>query len=263
MKIILSPAKSLNENVESGKIKSTQPDFLSESEKLIKKIKLISAKRIEKMMSVSPELAELNYSRFQNWKLPFTDKNAKPAGCIFTGAAYQGLDFTSLSPKEQERGQRDLRILSGLYGLLKPFDLIQPYRLEMGTAFATGVKSKNLYQFWNEKIRVKLENELGDDPFPFLVNVASAEYFKAAQLEKIKYPVITAVFKDRNKTGDYKVNMTFAKQARGMMTRFILQNDLKKANDLKAFDSKGYYFSPKDSKATEFVFLRDIPQLLS
>lgn len=259
MKIILSPAKSLNETVKTGKIKTSLPIFLDESQKLIDKLKKLSPKKIGALMDISSDLADLNYERFQNWKLPFTEKNAKPAGYIFTGAAYQGLDFTSLSTKVQERGQRDLRILSGLYGLLKPLDLIQPYRLEMGTAFVSGTKAKNLYQFWGDKIRLALEEELRKDKSSVLVNVASSEYFKAAQLEKIKFPVITAVFKDRNKNGDYKVNMTFAKQARGMMTRYILENDLKKATDLKAFDSKGYYFSPKESNLTEFVFMRDKP----
>lgn len=153
-----------------------------------------------------------------------------------------------------------MRILSGLYGLLKPFDLIQPYRLEMGTGFATSTTVKNLYQFWGDKLKLSLESELAQEKNPVLINLASAEYFKAAKLEKFKYPFITCVFKDKSKTGDYKVNMTFAKQARGMMTRYILENDLSIHEDLKAFDSKGYYFEPKLSSKHEFVFHRDKPQ---
>lgn len=260
MKIILSPAKSLNEKVECGKVKFSQAAFLDESQKLINKLKKVSAKKIGDLMAISPELADLNYQRFQNWKLPFDEKNSKPAGFIFSGAAYQGLEFSKLDKKSQERGQRDLRILSGLYGLLKPFDLIQPYRLEMGTSFATSDKVKNLYQFWGDKLRLELEAELAKEKNPLLVNVASAEYFKAAKLEKLNFPVITPVFKDKSKTGDYKVNMTFAKQARGMMTRYILENDLSKQEDLKGFDSKGYYFVPNLSSKLQFVFHRDKPQ---
>lgn len=257
MKIILSPAKSINEDAKIGHVKYSLPEFLDSSQVLVDKLKKISSKKMSELMDISPELAHLNVDRYRKWKLPFTEKNAKPAGYIFTGAAYQGLDFTSLTLKEQERGQRDLRILSGLYGIIKPLDLIQPYRLEMGTSFAVSKKAKNLYQFWGDKIRLVLEKELEKEKNPVLINVASSEYFKAAQLGKIKFPVITCVFKDLSKKGDYKVNMTFAKQARGMMTRFILKNDLKKANDLKAFNSAGYYFSAKDSSGEEFIFLRD------
>ena len=257
MKIILSPAKSIDETIKPGKLKTSLPGFLNESQVLADKLKKLTPKKIATLMDISTDLAQLNFDRFQQWKLPFTEKNAKPCAYIFTGSAYQGLDFTSLSMKEQERGQRDLRILSGLYGLLKPFDLIQSYRLEMGTSFAVNAKAKNLYQFWGDKIRLNLEAELATEKNPLLVNVASSEYFKAAQLEKLKYPVITCVFKDRAKSGDYKVNMTFAKQARGKMTRYILQNDLKKAEDLKGFDASGYYFAPKESGKNEFVFLRD------
>ena len=259
MKIILSPAKSLNEQALCSKHEFTQPAFLSESKKLVDKIKKVSVKKIGKLMAISPELADLNYQRFQSWQLPFTEVNAKPAGYIFSGAAYQGLEFSRLDKMSKERGQRDLRILSGLYGLLKPFDLIQPYRLEMGTSFATSSKVKNLYQFWGDKLRLKLEQELSLESNPLLVNVASSEYSKAAQLEKIKYPVVTAIFKDKSKTGEYKVNMTFAKQARGMMVRYILENNLTKQEELQRFDSNGYYFVTKLSTTSEFVFYRDKP----
>ncbi|MBI3136746.1 MAG: peroxide stress protein YaaA [Bacteroidetes bacterium] len=255
--MILSPAKSIDDTIKTGKLKTSLPGFLTESQVLVDKLKKLSPKKISALMDISPDLAALNFDRFQKWKLPFTEKNAKPCACIFTGAAYQGLDFTSLSAKEQERAQRNLRILSGLYGILKPFDLIQPYRLEMGTSLVVNSKVKNLYQFWGDKIRRNLEEELQSEKNPVLINVASSEYFKAAQLEKLPFPVITCVFKDRSKSGDYKVNMTFAKQARGKMTRFILQHDLKKAEDLKAFNSAGYYFWPKASSPKEFVFLRD------
>lgn len=255
MKVILSPAKSLNENPEY-QIQPTQPVFQEESENLVKKLSKLSAKKIEKLMDVSTDIAELNYERFQNWSLPFTEKNSKPAAYMFSGAAYQGMDYASMSKKEQERGQDILRILSGLYGLLRPFDLIQPYRLEMGTKFAVTPKVKNLYMFWGDKIRKELEEELARDPNPALVNLASNEYAKAAQLTKLDYEVITPVFKDMNKKGEFKVNMQFAKLSRGRMTRFIIQNDIKDIESLKAFDAEGYRFSPNDSTETEFVFLR-------
>lgn len=257
MKIILSPAKSLNESVKCDLGNLSLPGFLNESQILIDKLKKLSPKKIGALMDISPELSQLNFDRYQKWKLPITKKNGKPAGFIFIGAAYQGLDFNTLTTKEQERGQRDLRILSGLYGILKPMDLILPYRLEMGTSLPVNAKAKNLYQFWGDKIRLALEEELKAEKNPLLVNVASSEYFKAARLDKIKFPQVTCVFKDQSKTGDYKVNMTFAKQARGMMTRFILVNDLKKINELQAFDSAGYFFSPKESTTSEFVFLRN------
>ncbi|MCH2235686.1 MAG: peroxide stress protein YaaA [Crocinitomicaceae bacterium] len=257
MKIILSPAKSLNEDLELENAEYTQPIFLEESERLAKKLKKVSAKKLGTLMNISNDLAALNQQRYQDWSLPFTEENSLPAGFTFSGAAYQGMDFQSMDKASQERGQKNLRILSGLYGLLKPFDLIQPYRLEMGTRFQVTPKVKNLYLFWGEKLREELERELAEEESQFIVNVASAEYFKAAQLNKIKYPVITAVFKDRNAKGEYKVNMTFAKQARGRMTRFILENDIQKMEDLKGFDVVGYNFSSNESSEFEYVYLRD------
>ncbi|MEX1002716.1 MAG: peroxide stress protein YaaA [Crocinitomicaceae bacterium] len=257
MKVILSPAKSLNEAVNFDGRKATDLLFEEESEYLAKKLKKLSQGQLKKLMSLSDDLAELNYERFQNWSLPFTADNAIPAGYMFSGAAYQTLDFPSLSQKEQQLGQDKLRILSGLYGLLRPLDLIQPYRLEMGTNLKVTPKVSNLYLFWKDKIREQLEKEVKADACPILVNAASNEYAKAAQLGKMDVDVITTIFKDRSKDGSYKVNMTWAKRARGLMARFVIQNNLEKAEDLKAFDSDGYYFSPKESTAGEFVYLRD------
>ena len=257
MKIILSPAKSINEQAECGKLDVTQPVFLEESAKLQKKLAKLSANQISKLMKVSKDLGELNYQRFQDWKLPFTTKNAIPAGLAFSGAAYQGMDFEGLTATQKKEGQKRLRILSGLYGLLKPLDLIQPYRLEMGTRFAYTPKVKNLYLFWGDKIREELQKELDQEKSKLLVNVASSEYFKAAQLDKLDAEVITPVFKDINKNGEYKVNMQFAKLSRGRMTRFIIQNKIEKSESLKAFDAEGYYFVPTESSESEYIFHRD------
>jgi cytoplasmic iron level regulating protein YaaA (DUF328/UPF0246 family) len=258
MKIILSPTKSLNEAVKFDSVACTSIGFPEETSYLIKKLSKLSKGKIGKLMDISPDLASLNYDRFQNFQATFTPENSFPAGYVFSGAAYQGLDFTNLSSTDQEEGQKRLRILSGLYGLLKPFDLIQPYRLEMGTSLAITPKMTNLYKFWQDKIHQRLMDELKEEDTKLLVNVASSEYFKAARLEKMKgIEVITPVFKDRNKNGDYKVNMTFAKLARGRMARFIIEEKIDRSEDLKSFNATGYSFVVKDSTPTEFVFHRD------
>jgi len=258
MKVILSPAKSMNEDVEFSKEGCTQYVFQDESERLAGKMAKLSARQIKKLMGVSNDLAELNYNRYQNWKSD--DSNSKPAGYLFTGAAYQAMNFTDLSKKDQQKGQEKLRILSGLYGLLKPLDLIQPYRLEMGTSFKVTPKVTNLYKFWGDKIRNQIEAEMEEDEI--LVNAASSEYFKAAQLDKLNRPVITTIFKDKAKDGSgYKVNMTYAKLARGHMSRFIIEEDIKTRDELKTFDRKGFYFSEADSSETEYVYKREVPIL--
>jgi cytoplasmic iron level regulating protein YaaA (DUF328/UPF0246 family) len=257
MKVILSPAKSINDQVDFIDIEYSQPIFQEESAQLIKKLSKLSQRQIKKLMSVSDQIAELNYNRFQSWSLPFTKENSKPAAYIFTGAAYQFLDYTSLSKEDQLKGQSKLRVLSGLYGLLKPLDLIQSYRLEMGTKFAVTPKNKNLYLFWGDKLRDTLQAELDLEKNPILVNAASNEYSKALQLNKLNAKVITTVFKDIAKDGSYKVNMMFAKQARGAMARFVIQNNFENEEGLKTFESNGYYYSPNDSSDTEYVFLRD------
>lgn len=256
MKVILSPAKSINENVDCSNYDCTQHQFQDESERLAGKLVKLSARQIKKLMSVSEDIADLNYNRFQSWGLPFTKENSRPAGFIFTGAAYQALDFTSLSKKEMAVGQEKLRILSGMYGLLKPMDLIQPYRLEMGTSFKVTPKVTNLYKFWGDKLHKTLQKELDESDSKVLVNAASNEYSKALMLDKMKTKVVTTVFKDRSKTGEYKMNMQFAKLSRGAMARFIIQNDLQNEEDLKAFDTGGYSFSVKDSSDLEYVYLR-------
>lgn len=254
MKIILSPAKSINEGVDCSQASTSQPLFGEEAENLVSKLSKLSARQIKNLMGVSADLAELNFERFQNWNKNIV--NTKPAAYLFSGAAYQGLDFTSLNQNEQAIGQDKLRILSGLYGVLKPLDLIQPYRLEMGTSFKVTAKITNLYKFWGDKIRKAIEEDMKLTGANILVNAASSEYFKAAQLDKMNCKIITTVFKDKAKDGTYKMNMQFAKLSRGAMARFVIENKLAKSEDLKAFNTGGYTFSSKESSASEFVYLR-------
>jgi cytoplasmic iron level regulating protein YaaA (DUF328/UPF0246 family) len=256
MKILLSPAKSIKLDIEAENPLQTQPVFLSEAEKLVKKLKKLKPKHIKTLMKVSDDIAELNYNRFNAWHLPFTSENSKASADIFSGAAYQGLNYPTLTEKERIEGQNRLRILSGLYGVLKPLDLIQPYRLEMGTRFQVTPKIKNLYQFWDTKINHFLNDELAKDNHPFLVNLASAEYFKAAKLNAINFPVITPIFKDRDKNGDYKVIMTYTKKARGLMSRFIIKNKIDNIEDLKGFDYEDYCYFGNEKDENELVFVR-------
>ncbi len=256
MKILLSPAKSIKFDTEAENPLQTLPVFVNDAEKLIKQLKKLTTEDIKKVMKVSDDIAQLNYNRFKEWHQPFTPNNSKAAADIFTGAAYQGLNYPTLSVNERTEGQNRLRILSGLYGILKPLDLIQPYRLEMGTRFQVSPKIKNLYQFWGNKINLFLNDELSKDDYPFLVNLASAEYFKVAQLKQINYPVITPVFKDRAKNGDYKVIMTYAKKARGLMSRFIIKNKINNIEDLKAFNYNDYSFYGTGKDENEIVFTR-------
>jgi cytoplasmic iron level regulating protein YaaA (DUF328/UPF0246 family) len=252
MKIIISPAKSLDFETPSATRLYTQPQFLEDSVKLNKKLKTLSRKDIVEFMGVSSDLAALNYERNQNWSLPFTTENAKQAIFAFTGAVFKGIDVTTLEEEKIPVLQDRLRILSGLYGLLKPLDLIQAYRLEMGKKLKVG-KTENLYAFWGDKIADTLNTELADDEL--LVNLASTEYFKAVNKKVLKVPMITPVFKDF-KNGEYKVVMTFAKKARGLMVRYILDHNITTKEGLKGFNTDGYGFTEHLSSETELVFTR-------
>jgi len=253
MKIILSPAKALKQEVKSKITTTDQPAFLEQSDQLIKKLQKFSRKKIGDLMSISADLSALNYQRYHTWEYPFTEDNALPAIYIFDGAAYRGLEAESLTKSELNRAQKKLRILSGLYGILKPKDLIMPYRLEMGTRLQTATKKTNLYHFWGNELTLALQAEMKkDEP---LVNLASKEYFKVLDFKLLNRPVITCNFKE-NKNGVYKAIMTFAKQARGKMTRFIIQNKIEKIEELKAFDLDGYLFNNKLSTTNEFIFTR-------
>ncbi|HZW62531.1 MAG TPA: peroxide stress protein YaaA [Flavobacteriaceae bacterium] len=252
MKLVLSPAKSLDFESKLPISNYTEAYFLAEAERLNKLLKKKSAKSLSKLMNISADLGQLNYERNQEWSLPFTEKNARPAIYAFSGDVYRGLDAYSIEVEKMEYVQDTVRIISGLYGLLKPLDLIQPYRLEMGTKFPVG-KNKNLYEFWKKKITQTLNDELKEDDF--LLNLASNEYFKAIDTKVLKVPVITASFKDF-KNGEYKTIMTFAKLARGYMSRYIIDTEAKTIQDLKGFNYESYSFSEAMSDETELVFIR-------
>lgn len=252
MKLVLSPAKSLNYQSKLPYNITSEACFLAEAERLNKLLKKKSAKGLSKLMSISPDLGQLNYERNQEWSLPFTSKNARQAIYAFSGDVYRGLDAYTIAEDKLEKMQETVRIISGLYGILKPMDLMQPYRLEMGTKFPVG-KSKNLYEFWKTKVTKTLNDELKDGEL--FLNLASAEYYKAIDEKVLKVPVITAIFKDF-KNGEYKNIMTFAKLARGYMTRYIIDTNAKTLDDLKGFDYQGYGFSEPMSNDNELVFIR-------
>jgi len=252
MKLVLSPAKSLNYESMLPTNVSTEACFLSEAKRLNKLLKKKSARSLSKLMSISADLGQLNYMRNQEWKLPFTPDNARQAVYAFSGDVYRGMDAYTIPQSKIEKLQDTVRILSGLYGILKPLDLIQPYRLEMGTKFPVG-KSKNLYEFWRTKVTKALNEELQEGEL--FLNLASAEYYKAVDEKALRVPVITAVFKDF-KNGEYKNIMTFAKLARGYMTRYIVDTNSNTIDDIKGFHYEGYTFSEPMSTSTELVFIR-------
>lgn len=254
MKILISPAKSINEDCTFPQISYTSPQFAKEAKSLAVKLKKLKAKDLMELMHVSKDIAELNVNRFKKWHLtPEPTEIVKPAAFLFTGEVYKGLDIASLSEKQLERAQSNLRILSGMYGLLKPLDLMYPYRLEMGTKFEVKEGIANLYQFWGEKLTKSLSKEL--DKTEPVINLASNEYAKAINWKKIKQPVVTPVFKEF-KNGEYKIVMMYAKHARGAMARYILENNIEDAEQLKLYNVDGYTFDANQSTNQEWVFTR-------
>lgn len=254
MKIIISPAKSIQIQPLETIAEHTLPIFPNETESLVKKLKKMSSKKLQTMMHVSADIADLNVNRYQNWEQPVVAKEEiQPAISCFTGEVYRGLDAGTMSEATMNNAQANLRILSGLYGLLKPWDLMFPYRLEMGTKWTITPKTKNLYQFWGKKIAAALNEELTENEV--LINLASSEYFKAVDLKELKATMITPVFKEL-KNGEYKVVMTYAKNARGRMTRYILENNLQSPEEIKGFDWDNYRFHESLSSDTEWVFTR-------
>ncbi|MDO5969012.1 peroxide stress protein YaaA [Flavivirga aquimarina] len=252
MKLVLSPAKSLDFESPLPTTKNTEAQFLKQSERLNKLLKKKSARSLSKLMSISDALGQLNYQRNQDWQLPFTADNARPAIYSFSGDVYRGFDAYNIPEEKLDTLQNTVRIISGLYGVLKPTDLIQPYRLEMGTKFPVGVK-KNLYEFWKKDITTALNKELEDGEL--FLNLASNEYFKAIDVKTLKVTVITANFKDF-KNGEYKTIMTFAKLARGYMARYIVDTNANTLDDVKGFNYEGYNFSEPMSTETDLVFIR-------
>jgi len=253
MKIIISPAKSLDFKTELPTKNFSTPNFLSESKKINELLKKKSPSELKSLMSISEKLAELNWNRNNTFKTPFNIENARPSIFTFNGDVYSGLDAFSLSMDQLNQAQKSLRILSGLYGLLKPLDLIQPYRLEMGTKLNVE-GSLNLYGFWRNKITNKLNDELNENEF--FVNLASNEYSSAIDRKLLKTSMISPVFKDM-KNGKLKIISFYAKKARGMMVRYILDNEINNLEDLRGFDYGGYSYSSEESeKMKELVFIR-------
>ena len=255
MLIVISPAKTLDFESPVTSSIHTQAIFESQASELIDELRKLNVDDIISLMGVSPKLAQLNFDRFHEWHLPFTSENAKQALLAFKGEVFTGIDAASFSESNFETAQKQLRILSGLYGMLRPMDLIQAYRLEMGKKLATN-KGNNLYEFWDQQITNAVNESLEEYGHKHLINLASNEYFKSIKKKNIAAEIITPVFKDL-KNGQYKTISFFAKKARGLMTRFIIQNELNNPEDLKAFDSEGYLYNPNLSKANEFVFTRD------
>lgn len=253
MKLIISPAKTLDFESPLPTKKYTQPAFLDTSIKVNRKLSKISRKKLAELMHISPKLAELNHQRYLDFEEEQHPQNSRPAMYAFAGDVYVGLDAYSIPVKEVEQVQEKLRILSGMYGILKPLDLIQPYRLEMGTDLPVGRKA-NLYELWRDKVTTSLNKEMTKGEV--LVNLASNEYFKAVDTKKLKAPVISPFFKDY-KDGNLKIISFFAKKARGSMVRFIIDNHIENAEDLKAFDTDGYRYSEADStRENALVFTR-------
>ena len=252
MKLILSPAKSMNFDKLDIISTSSQISFPEKTEKIMKKLKKLSAKQIGKLMNVSANISDLNYERFQKFSTEFNEQNAKQAILAFTGDAYRGMDALSFTKEDFKYAQDHLRILSGLYGLLKPLDLIQPYRLEMSTKIQISAKEKNLYEVWKETNTQKLSEELKGD---WLVNLASNEYFKSIDTKVLNGKILTVSFKDF-KNGKYKAIMAYAKFARGLMSRYIIKNSLTDIEEIKGFDYEGYVFNNELSSENDWVFTR-------
>ena len=252
MKIVISPAKSLNLDTELPTSHFTEAAFLKQAETIQKTLKKKKPKQLMELMDISEKLADLNWQRNQDWQLPFTANNARPAIYTFDGEVYTGLDAYSLPAEKVLVLQEKLRILSGLYGILKPLDLMQAYRLEMGTSIKIGTK-KNLYEFWKKTLTDELNSELNKDEL--FVNLASNEYFSAVDAKKLKVPVITPEFKDY-KDGKLKMISFFAKKARGLMVRYIIDTNAESVDDLKGFNYEGYAFDSNLSEGNKLVFTR-------
>ncbi|NMH24828.1 peroxide stress protein YaaA [Flavobacterium solisilvae] len=252
MKIVISPAKSLNFEKELPTNRFSEPKFLKEATTIQKTLKKKKPKQLMALMDISDKLAELNWQRNQDWQTPFTTENARPAVYVFDGDVYQGLDVYTLSEDKLDVLQNKLLILSGLYGLLQPLDLMQPYRLEMGTSLPIG-RNKNLYEFWKKTITKQLNSELQKDEL--FINLASTEYFSAVDAKALKVPVITPEFKDY-KDGKLKMISFFAKKARGLMVRYIIDTNAETIDDLKAFNYEGYAFDESLSSGNKLVFTR-------
>jgi cytoplasmic iron level regulating protein YaaA (DUF328/UPF0246 family) len=254
MLIVLSPAKSLDYKTPAKVKAPTLPEFVSESAKLIADLKKLSPQEVANLMGLSDQLAALNVGRYRDWSKKFTEENSKPAIYAFDGDVYDGFDVKTLDAKAIAFAQDHIRILSGLYGALRPLDLMQPYRLEMGTAFKNA-RGKDLYAFWGERVTDSLKQVLEQQKKPVLLNLASEEYFKVLQAKNLDCPVISPIFQD-GKDGKYKIISFYAKRARGLMARYVVENRITDAADLKGFNLDGYKYVPSESKPDKPLFRR-------
>ncbi len=257
MLAVISPAKKLDFETEPRSAEHTLPEFLDQSDILVKKARTLSRAELGRTMKLSDKLADLNYQRFQDYATPFTLANAKQAALVFNGDTYIGLDAQTLDDADMEFAQDHLRILSGLYGLLRPLDLIQPYRLEMGARFLPP-RGGNLYGFWDGRLTDAINKATAGQTDPSVINLASVEYFKAIHEDDLEAPVITPVFKEV-KSGVAKVWGLFAKRARGAMARHIIKNRLQTPEDIKSFNWDGYAFRPELTEGNSWVFTREQP----
>ncbi|MEZ7956173.1 MAG: peroxide stress protein YaaA [Rubritalea sp.] len=254
MLILLSPAKSLDYESPLPTKRHTTPRLLENSKILVKQLRAMTPKALGKLMSISDKLADLNAERYTTWEPDFTPENSRQCLFAFTGDVYQGMELSNWKAPDFTLAQKQIRILSGLYGVLRPLDLMQPYRLEMGTKLASS-RGKNLYEFWDEKITDLLNTDLKKSGSNFVVNLASNEYFSSVKKKSLAGELITPVFKDE-KNGKYKIISFYAKKARGMMADHIIRNKITTTAGLKKFKTAGYKFSKADSTDTEIVFLR-------
>tara|TARA_B100000953_G_scaffold296883_1_gene290625 strand:+ start:175 stop:1029 length:855 start_codon:yes stop_codon:yes gene_type:complete len=257
MLIVVSPAKALDFESPLATQKHSQPVMLRRSKELVSVLSTKTPEDLRSLMSISDSLAELNFERYQDWSTPFTTENSRPAVLSFSGDTYVGLDAAAkFSERDFSHAQKTLRILSGLYGVLRPLDLIQPYRLEMGSKLETK-SAKDLYGFWGNEITRKLNADLGESPGEaMLVNLASNEYFKSVNPEEIKGTLVTPTFLDRKEGGDYKMVSFYAKRARGAMASWIIRNRVKAAKEFRDFDEDGYRFNNDRSELHAPVYLR-------
>lgn len=254
MLILLSPAKTLDFDTAPRTSEVSIPAFLDDSEKLVSTLKKYKPKQLGQLMSISENLSELNADRFNAWQLPFPEGVARPSIQAFRGDVYLGLDADTMKLTDIKRAQKHIRILSGLYGVLKPLDMMLPYRLEMGTSLKTR-RGKNLYEFWGTRITDSLNAELPGFDHPLVVNLASNEYFKAVKKGLLDAPLIEPVFKDEKEAG-YKVISFFAKKARGAMARYLVENKCQTEKELMKFTGLGYKYSKAESSEGRPVFLR-------
>lgn len=258
MLIVISPAKTLDFDTPTTARPASKPAMLKEAAQLVDTLRGYAPRDLVDLMGISDKLGELNAERYLSWQTPFTKKNAKQAVLAFKGDVYTGLEADRFSTADLTWAQAHLRILSGLYGLLRPLDLMQPYRLEMGTKLATA-QGNSLYEFWGDKLSKAVNRQLTTLGSDVVVNLASNEYFKAINNDALKARIITPIFKDL-KNGKYKIISFYAKKARGSMTAYIIRNQLQEASQLENFDVDGYRFSPQDSTLEQLVFLRDNPE---